>query len=42
MTSDGFTTSALASYAGHDPAVVLAISAIGPFDNFRHVLTRRA
>jgi hypothetical protein len=42
MTSDGFTASALASYAGHDLAVVLAVSAIGPFDNFRHVLTRRA
>jgi hypothetical protein len=36
-TSDGFTTSDLAStlvgYAGHDPAVLLAISAIGSFDN---------
>jgi hypothetical protein len=35
-TSDGFTTSALGStlvgYAGHDPAVLLAISAIGSFD----------
>jgi hypothetical protein len=37
ITSDGFTTSALsttlAGYAGHDPAVLLAISAIGSFDN---------
>jgi len=36
-TSDGFTTSALSSslvgYVGHDPAVQLAISAIGSFDN---------
>jgi hypothetical protein len=35
-TGDGFTTSALSStgagYAGHDPAVLLAISAIGSFD----------
>ena len=34
-TGDGFTTSALVStlvgYAGHDPAVLLAISAIGSF-----------
>jgi len=34
-TGDGFTTSALAGtligYAGHDPAVLLAISAIGSF-----------
>jgi hypothetical protein len=39
-TGDGFTTSALSStsagYAGHDPAVVLAISAIGSFDNGVH------
>jgi hypothetical protein len=37
---DGFTTSALSStgagYAGHDPAVLLAISAIGSFDNGVH------
>jgi hypothetical protein len=36
-TSEGFTTSALSStlagYAGHDPAVLLAISAIASFDN---------
>jgi hypothetical protein len=36
-TSDGFTTSVLAStlagYVGHDPAVLLAISAIGSFDD---------
>lgn len=36
-TSDGFTTSGLAStavgYAGHDPAVLLAMSAIGSFGN---------
>ena len=36
-TGDGFTTSALSStlvgYAGHDPAVLLAISAIGSFDS---------
>jgi len=36
-TGHGFTTSALSStlvgYAGHDPAVLLAISAIGSFDN---------
>jgi hypothetical protein len=36
------TTSALASYAGHDSAVVLAVSAIRSFDNFRRVLARRA
>jgi len=36
-TSDGFATSPLAAtgvgYAGHDPAVLLAISVIGSFDN---------
>ena len=36
-TGDGFTTSDIAStlvgYAGHDPAVLLAISAIGSFGN---------
>ena len=39
-TSDGFTTSALAStavgYAGHDPAVLVAIGAIGSFDHGVH------
>ena len=39
-TSAGFTTSALSStligYAGHDPAVLLAISAIGSFGNGVH------
>ncbi len=39
-TSDGFTTSVLAStligYAGHDPVVLLAISAIGSFGNGVH------
>src|SRR5215469_13288563 len=39
-TGDGFTTSAVSStgagYAGHDPAVLLAISAIGSFDNGLH------
>ncbi len=43
-TSDGFTTSALAStlvgYAGHDPAVLLAISAIGSFGNGVHATVR--
>jgi hypothetical protein len=37
VAGDGFTTSALSStlvgYAGHDPAVLLAISAIGSFGN---------
>ena len=37
LIGDGFTTSALSStlvgYAGHDPAVLLAISAIGTFGN---------
>jgi hypothetical protein len=36
-TSDGFTTSIMAvtavGYARHDPAVLLAVSAIGSFDN---------
>jgi hypothetical protein len=36
-TGDGFTTSALSTtavgYVGHDPAVLLAISAIDSFDN---------
>jgi len=39
-TSDGFTTSALAGtaagYPGHDPAILLAISAIGSFGNGAH------
>ena len=39
-TGDGFTTSAMqstgAGYAGRDPAVLLAISAIGSFDNGVH------
>ena len=39
-TGDGFTTSDMAStlvgYAGHDPAVLLAISAIGSFDDGTH------
>jgi len=39
-TGDGFTTSPLAGtlvgYAGHDPAVLLAISAIGSFGNGAH------
>ena len=39
-TSDGFTTSALATtlvgYAGHNPAVLTAIDAIGSFDNGAH------
>ncbi len=38
-TGDGFTTSSLSStvigYAGHDPAVLLAISAIRSFDGAR-------
>ena len=40
VAGDGFTTSDLSStlvgYAGHDPAVLLAISAIGSFDNGVH------
>ncbi|HYZ54437.1 MAG TPA: hypothetical protein VE733_13185 [Streptosporangiaceae bacterium] len=43
-TRDGFTTSALGStlvgYAGHDPAVLLAISAIGSFDNGAHATVK--
>ena len=43
-TSDGFTTgdlgSTLAAYAGHDPAVRLAISAIGSFDNGAHATVK--
>ena len=43
-TSDGFTTSAmggtLVGYAGHDPAVLLAISAIGSFDNGVHATVK--
>jgi hypothetical protein len=39
-TVDGFTTRSLSStlvgYVGHDPAVLLAISAIGSFDNGVH------
>jgi heat shock protein HslJ len=39
-TGDGFTTSALSStavgYAGHDPAVLLAINAIGSFGSGLH------
>ena len=39
-TGDGFTTSPLAGtlvgYAGHDPAILLAISAIGSFGNGAH------
>jgi len=43
-TVDGFTTSALSStlagYAGHDRAVLLAISAIGSFDNGVHATAK--
>jgi heat shock protein HslJ len=43
-TSDGFTTSALAStligYAGHDPAVLLAIRAIGSFGDGVHATVK--
>lgn len=43
-TSDGFTTSALAStavgYAGHDPAVLVAIDAIRSFDNGVHATVK--
>jgi heat shock protein HslJ len=43
-TGDGFTTSALSStlvgYAGHDPAVLLAISAIGSFGNSVHATVK--
>jgi len=43
-TDDGFTTSALSStlvgYAGHDPAVLLAISAIGSFGDGVHATVK--
>ena len=43
-TGDGFTTNALSStavgYAGHDPAVLLVISAIGSFDNGVHATVK--
>ena len=43
-TRDGFTTSGMgataAGYAGHDPAVLLAISAIGSFDNGVHATVK--
>jgi hypothetical protein len=43
-TGDGFTTSALSStlvgYAGHDPAALLAISAIGSFGNGVHATAK--
>jgi hypothetical protein len=43
-TGDGFTTgdlaSTLAAYAGHDPAVLLAIGAIGSFDNGVHATVK--
>jgi hypothetical protein len=43
-TRDGFTTSALSStlvgYAGHDPAVLLAISAIGSFGDGVHATVK--
>jgi hypothetical protein len=43
-TGDGFTTSALSStlvgYAGHDPAVLLAIGAIGSFSNSVHATVK--
>ena len=43
-TSDGFTTSGLMTssvgYAGHDPVVLLAISAIGSFDNGAHATVK--
>ena len=46
VAGDGFTTSALSStlvgYAGHDPAVLLAISAIGSFDNGAHATVKLA
>jgi hypothetical protein len=45
-TSDGFTTSDLISsaigYVGHDPAVRLAMSAIGSFDNGVHATVKLA
>ena len=44
ITGDGFTTSALSStlvgYAGHDPAVLLAIGAIGSFGNGVHATVK--
>ena len=44
MTGDGFTTSDMATtlvlYAGHDPAILLAISAIGSFDNGIHATVK--
>jgi hypothetical protein len=43
-TSDGFTTGGLMTssvgYAGHDPVVLLAISAIGSFDNGVHATVK--
>jgi hypothetical protein len=43
-TSDGFTTSALGqtlvAYGGHDPAILLAIDAIGSFDNGAHATVK--
>jgi hypothetical protein len=43
-TSDGFTTSALSAtavgYAGHDPAVLLAVRAIASFDNGVHATVK--
>jgi hypothetical protein len=43
-TRDGFTTSAMGStlvgYAGHDPAVLLAIGAIGSFGNGAHATVK--
>jgi hypothetical protein len=43
-TGDGFTTSALSStlagYAGHDPAVLLAIGAIGSFGDGVHATVK--
>ncbi len=43
-TSDGFTTSALSSpavgYAGHNPAVLVAIDAISSFDNGVHATVK--
>jgi hypothetical protein len=45
-TSDGFTTDdlagTLAAYVGHDPIVLLAISAIGFFDNGIHATVKLA
>ncbi len=43
-TGDGFTTSGmgstLAGYAGHDPVVLLSVSAISAFDNGIHAKVR--